>query len=160
MTGCQSNSVKMKPIRLVEKRNPPKVVEDKGRLIFEILGMNFKMNKTQITLETEEKIKGLAEKLKGKKGVLKVIGSACSTGSEEYNLKISEERADNVASILENELKTEKILIIAEGNGEKDPEYSNDTLEGRYKNRNIKIYFVEDSGSKKIKYVNKIEDLI
>lgn len=160
ITGCQSNSVKMKPIRLVEKKTSFKVVVDEGRLIFEILGTNFKMNKTQITVETENKIKVLAEKLKGKKGVLKVVGSACSTGSEKYNLKISKERSDNVASILKNELKEEKILIVSEGKGEKNPEYSNETLEGRYKNRNIKIYFVEASGSKKIKYVNKIEDLI
>ena len=160
ITGCQSNSVKMKPIRLVEKKNPPKVIEDKGRLIFEILGTNFKMNKTQITVKTEEKIKELAQKIKGKKGVLKVIGSACSTGSEKYNLKISKKRADNVASILEDELKEEKILILVEGKGEKIPEYSNDTLKGRYKNRNIKIYFVEANESEKIKYINKLEDLI
>ncbi|MGB6129856.1 MAG: OmpA family protein [Psychrilyobacter sp.] len=160
ITGCQSNSVNMKPMRLVEKKNPPKVVVDEGRLIFEILGTNFKINKTQITVEIAKKIKVLAEQIKGKKGILKVIGSSCSTGSEKYNLKISKERADNVASILKNELKTEKILIVSEGKGEKNPEYSNETLEGRYKNRNIKIYFVEDSGSKKIKYVNKIEDLI
>lgn len=160
ITGCQSNSVKMKPIRLVEKKNPPKVLEDKGRLIFEILGTNFKMNKTQITVETEERIKELAQKLKGKKGVLKVIGSACSTGSKKYNIKISKERADNVAYILKDELKAEKILILVEGKGENSPEYSNDTAQGRYKNRNIKIYFVEASESKKIKYVNKIEDLI
>lgn len=160
IAGCQSNGVKMKPIRLVKKKLPPKAVEDKGRLVFEILGTNFKMNKTQITVETEERVKGLAQKLKGKKGVLKVIGSACSTGSEKYNLKISKKRAENVAYILKDELKAEKILILAEGKGESSPEYSNETPQGRYKNRNIKIYFVEDSRSKKIKYIDKIEDLI
>ena len=157
IAGCQSNGVKMKPVRLVEKKLPSKVVEDKGRLVFEILGTNFKMNKTQITVETEDKIKELVQKLKGKKGVLKVIGSACSTGSKKYNLKISKERADNLAYILKDELKEEKILILVEGKGENFPEYSNDTPQGMYKNRNIKIYFGEDSRSKKIKYIDKRE---
>jgi outer membrane protein OmpA-like peptidoglycan-associated protein len=61
-------------------------------------------------------------------------------GSEEYNQKLSQERADAVTAALqahlgeETDVRTESI-----GHGEVSPQYSNDTPEGRFYNRTVNL---------------------
>lgn len=67
-----------------------------------------------------------------------VVGHADSQGSEEFNLDLSERRANSTAGYLANrKVKSERIYIA--GMGERVPVASNDTADGRAKNRRVEI---------------------
>lgn len=69
-----------------------------------------------------------------------VSGYTDVIGSEEYNLKLSQQRADAVRSILLKRLgeaASERITAI--GLGETSPVFSNDTPEGRFYNRTVSL---------------------
>lgn len=67
-----------------------------------------------------------------------VIGHTDSKGSKQFNQRLSEERAKNVARYLESRAVISE-RVAAEGMGEADPIASNDTREGRASNRRLEI---------------------
>ena len=68
-----------------------------------------------------------------------VGGHADSTGSESYNQRLSERRADAVANYLQNQgVRGSRIDSI--GYGEGSPKASNATASGRQQNRRVEIY--------------------
>ena len=69
-----------------------------------------------------------------------VNGYTDAIGSEEYNLKLSQERADAVRAVLlarMGEEATERVVAI--GHGETDPVFSNEVQEGRFYNRTVSL---------------------
>jgi len=85
-------------------------------------------------------IDGMFNKSKGK--TIIVAGHTCSLGPEKYNLELSRERAESVAAYL---MQTKGIMndnIRIEYYGEKLPVASNDTEEGRSRNRRVEISFL------------------
>jgi outer membrane protein OmpA-like peptidoglycan-associated protein len=71
------------------------------------------------------------------KDQFEICGHTDSTGSEEYNLRLSRKRAHAVNDYLEHTYGYSCALI--KGYGEKQPVASNDTPEGRAKNRRVVI---------------------
>lgn len=71
---------------------------------------------------------------------LMVVGHADSQGPEQLNQKLSEQRAARVADYLAKELNIDKNRIVEEGRGELEPIATNDTKEGRAKNRRVSVY--------------------
>lgn len=69
---------------------------------------------------------------------VEVQGHTDSVGSEAYNQKLSEKRAESVKSYLEGQ-GVESSRISASGKGESDPVATNDTAEGRAANRRVEI---------------------
>lgn len=67
-----------------------------------------------------------------------VVGHTDSTGSEAYNLKLSEARASSVARYLESQ-GVLPARIVSRGVGEANPIASNDTAQGRSLNRRVEI---------------------
>lgn len=67
-----------------------------------------------------------------------VVGHADSRGSDTYNLDLSIRRAATVKSYLESK-GMPAAIIFASGKGETQPVASNDTAEGRAKNRRVDI---------------------
>lgn len=72
------------------------------------------------------------------KTTLDVIGHTDSVGSESYNQKLSEKRALSVADYLVSQ-KVLSARVLVDGRGETQPIASNDTPEGRSKNRRVTI---------------------
>ncbi|RQW63978.1 OmpA family protein [Vibrio viridaestus] len=71
-----------------------------------------------------------------------ITGHTDSTGSKQYNQVLSERRANSVADFLtENGIQTSRIST--KGMGELQPVASNDTREGREKNRRVEIVVPE-----------------
>jgi outer membrane protein OmpA-like peptidoglycan-associated protein len=68
-----------------------------------------------------------------------VVGHADSVGSDEYNLDLSERRADNVSDILESG-GVSSYRILKAGMGERRPIASNETDSGRARNRRVEVY--------------------
>jgi len=72
------------------------------------------------------------------KTLVEVAGHTDSTGSSEYNQKLSERRAEAVAQYLEGQgLRNDRVITV--GAGETRPVASNDTPDGRQANRRVEL---------------------
>ena len=71
-----------------------------------------------------------------------VTGHTDSTGSEETNQALSQKRAETVASFLKKVGQIPDDRVNIEGYGESRPVASNETKEGRAKNRRIEILII------------------
>ncbi len=72
---------------------------------------------------------------------LQVTGHTDSTGSDQYNQQLSEDRAQSVADNLISH-GVEKLRLYAQGMGEKQPIADNATTEGRAANRRVELYIL------------------
>lgn len=69
---------------------------------------------------------------------LLIVGHTDATGPEDYNLELSERRADAAMAVLiTNGVAPERVLT--EGRGETEPIATNDTAEGRKLNRRVEV---------------------
>lgn len=69
---------------------------------------------------------------------IQVVGHTDNTGSEAYNIDLSQRRAASVANVLVNSgVPSSRIQTI--GRGESQPIASNDTVSGRAQNRRVEI---------------------
>lgn len=75
------------------------------------------------------------------KTYIDIYGYTDSTGSEAYNLTLSEKRASSVARYLESQQVVSQ-RIVTRGKGESNPVASNDTPEGRSLNRRVEIVLI------------------
>lgn len=73
------------------------------------------------------------------KTIVHVVGHTDSTGSDEYNLGLSRDRAESVARYANNAGLDRRRLNI-EGRGENEPRETNRTTTGRASNRRVEIF--------------------
>ena len=99
----------------------------------------FDHDKSIVKKEGKEKLSKLASDISGLDvEVIVCVGHTDSTGTEAYNQKLSERRANAVKSYLVSQgVDGEK--IVTEGKGELQPIADNATREGRAKNRRVEI---------------------
>lgn len=70
---------------------------------------------------------------------LDVIGHTDSTGNDNYNMTLSQRRANSVASYLENQgIPANRLAVL--GMGETQPIADNNSTEGRAQNRRVELY--------------------
>ena len=75
-------------------------------------------------------------------GTIDFVGHTDSTGSDAYNQKLSVARAQNVARLLkEYGLKNTVSYGTITGRGESQPVDTNNTVQGRYNNRRVELFF-------------------
>ena len=75
-------------------------------------------------------------------GSIDFVGHTDSTGSDAYNQKLSVSRAQNVARLLkEYGLKNTVSYGTITGRGESQPIDTNNTVQGRYNNRRVELFF-------------------
>ncbi len=70
---------------------------------------------------------------------LMILGYTDSSGGQEHNLKLSQERAKAVVDYLTSS-QIERKRLVSQGFGESQPSSSNATKEGREKNRRVEIH--------------------
>lgn len=88
----------------------------------------------------DERIKTLAGRAK-LTSIMRVEGHTDITGPQEYNLTLSQHRAQAVADyIVSQSYRVTASDIEVVGKGESDPVASNDTREGRAQNRRVDIF--------------------
>ncbi|MBP7076389.1 MAG: OmpA family protein [Bacteroidales bacterium] len=73
---------------------------------------------------------------------IEIAGHTSSDGDDAYNMKLSQDRANSVATYLINK-GIDKTRIVAKGYGETMPVASNDTEEGRRLNRRVEFKIVK-----------------
>ena len=105
------------------------------------LSPRFDFDKYDLKPEVQTEIQETAEAIKGRKGRLILVGHADSMGSEDYNMKLSQKRADEVKAEFEMYLMDEEIEIVTEAMGETMPVADNATEDGRMENRRVEVKF-------------------
>ncbi|WP_374122654.1 OmpA family protein [Leptotrichia hongkongensis] len=88
-------------------------------------------------------------------GSIDFIGHTDSTGSDAYNQKLSVARAQNVARLLRDYgLKSSISYGAITGQGESNPADTNDTVEGRYNNRRVELFF-QNVDFSNVRFINQ-----
>ena len=101
------------------------------------LSVNFKTNSNDVDAASMERIRKFADFLKSAPIYnVTIVGYTDSRGSASYNQKLSQKRAQKVRDLLIQE-GVNPSVVSAVGKGEENPVASNDTQEGRAKNRRI-----------------------
>jgi outer membrane protein OmpA-like peptidoglycan-associated protein/tetratricopeptide (TPR) repeat protein len=72
---------------------------------------------------------------------VEINGYTCNAGDEQYNIILSNRRAESVAAYLISK-GIDKSRIMTQGYGPKNPMVSNDTRDGRIKNRRVEFQLV------------------
>lgn len=141
----------------VEKRVPV-VIEDgktvlqnfalrripkKGEVIT-LRGINFEFDKATIRPDSYYILDEAAQVMKEIPELkVQIEGHTDSKGSDEYNQKLSEDRANAVRFYLISSHQIEPMRIVSVGRGEKFPVATNDTEDGRALNRRIDFVILE-----------------
>lgn len=101
----------------------------------------FDFDKSSIREGGEEKLEEVITSVKKRHpdGEIAVRGYTDAIGSKDYNKELAEKRADAVASFLEDDAGIEDDQVTVLAKGEQDPVASNETVEGRQKNRRVEI---------------------
>ena len=104
---------------------------------------DYPVNRSELPAIQKEILKGLADKLKSNDQLSLVLsGHADKTGAEGYNLSLSRKRAANVKSyLIAQGIQADRIKI--EYYGSSKPIDSNETIEGRNRNRRVDIDIVD-----------------
>ena len=100
----------------------------------------FVFNQSELTPTAKSQLDALMSKFEDADVVsIKVVGHTDSVGSDAYNQALSERRASSVAEyLLSQGVAPNKVT--SEGRGESQPIASNETEEGRAKNRRVELH--------------------
>lgn len=137
----QTTEVDAKPLEKpgkLEMVPPVPSIEANSLLITSDSGILFDVDKYDVRPEDKEVLKNLATVLKEMNVKnFEIDGYTDSDGSDEHNQVLSEKRANSVKNFLVSQGVTAEITT--KGYGESKPVVSNDTAEGRQKNRRVEI---------------------
>ena len=102
---------------------------------------NIQFEPDSAVLLNDEKIKlnKIAEILKSFNNDILITGHCAERGTENARLKLSQERAQSVADYLLQQNVRDSYHIFSQGKGSAEPIASNDTEDGRRKNRRVEI---------------------
>lgn len=115
----------------------PQEVKPEERLCM-TLQVEFASGKADIKAQYGDEIAKLADYMKKYPTTTATIeGHTDNVGSPEYNMRLSQQRAENVVSYLVNKFGIDRSRLSAKGYGETRPLAYNTTAEGRQKNRRI-----------------------
>ncbi|TAM79133.1 MAG: hypothetical protein EPN47_19180 [Acidobacteria bacterium] len=100
----------------------------------------FGLNKATLTKDDTERLDQLAQAVSTLKHyVIQIQGYTDHTGPKEYNLQLSQKRADTVIRYLTTNGKVPLVRIYSMGYGESDPAAPNSTRKGRELNRRVDL---------------------
>lgn len=104
-----------------------------------IRGINFATGSYRLDSSDDEVVRHVAEfASKHPEALLEIKGYCSHTGSYEYNLKLSQQRAEAVAQRLQ-QMGIPASAMITKGYSWNDPVASNRTAQGRYLNQRVTI---------------------
>ena len=126
------------------KQNAPILIDNtEAGIRLTMQNLRFKADKAELLPGEEKRLDQIAELLKLADGAQFLIeGHTADTGYEAGELMLSKERAFSIAAELAKR-GIDKDRFICKGSGSKKPVASNDTEEGKAKNRRVEITILE-----------------
>ena len=129
---------KMKQDIVVDANAMLSAINSQGRVA--LYGIYFDFNKSEIKPESKSTLKEISELLsKNQKLNLYVVGHTDNVGDFNYNMKLSQSRAEAVVNTLVSEYSVNKNRLKAAGVGPLSPVTTNNTEEGKAKNRRVEL---------------------
>jgi outer membrane protein OmpA-like peptidoglycan-associated protein len=105
-----------------------------------IYGIYFDFNKSDVKPESEPALSEIAKLLTGTPNLkVFIVGHTDNVGGVDYNMKLSQARADAVVKALTTKYKANPQRLKAYGVGQLAPVAPNKTEEGRAKNRRVEL---------------------
>jgi outer membrane protein OmpA-like peptidoglycan-associated protein len=116
----------------------PVVVKEETIVVRDV---HFEFNKSTLTAADKEVLSGVASRLKQESSTaqLRVTGHTDSVGSNAYNQRLSEKRANSVVQYLIESGVPRASFVSVAGAGESQPVADNKTADGRAMNRRTEI---------------------
>jgi outer membrane protein OmpA-like peptidoglycan-associated protein len=113
-------------------------------------GLLFDLDKSELREQSKQNLSNLGKILnKYEDTNILIEGHTDSTGTEEYNMKLSKERSESVASYMgQIQVKSTRFTVV--GYGEMQPIATNDTTDGRQLNRRVEVAIMANEKLKKI----------
>ncbi|PKP23242.1 MAG: hypothetical protein CVU05_00345 [Bacteroidetes bacterium HGW-Bacteroidetes-21] len=109
---------------------------------FELKNIFFDSGKATLREESKTELDKLVDIMKKSEIVIELGGHTDSIGTDESNIKLSQERVNSVMQyLIDNQIKPERIKAV--GYGESQPLASNSTDEGRQKNRRVEVKILQ-----------------
>jgi outer membrane protein OmpA-like peptidoglycan-associated protein len=131
------------PKEVPKEEVAPKVPVPVVPKVFILEGVTFDFNKATLTNDAVATLEKAFAVLQDNPGVkVKIVGHTDNIGSKKYNDRLSQQRAESVKSWLVSKGISSTRLSTA-GVGFSEPIATNDTPEGRAKNRRIEFHVVE-----------------
>ncbi len=113
-------------------------ITDAGRV--SLYGILFDFDKDIVKPESKPTLDEIAKLLQGKPDLkLKIVGHTDNQGTADYNLDLSRRRAANVVAALTGSYGIAPDRLSSDGAGLTQPVASNDSEEGRAKNRRVEL---------------------
>jgi outer membrane protein OmpA-like peptidoglycan-associated protein len=115
-----------------------RLIDSTGKV--DVYGISFDVDKTVIRAESTGTLREVAKLLKDNPALkLLVAGHTDNSGTAEHNMKLSEGRAAAVVATLVTQHDIVKSRLQPRGFGDTQPVASNDTEEGRSRNRRVEL---------------------
>jgi OOP family OmpA-OmpF porin len=141
---------------------PPGVAVDafgctrKGSITLE--GVTFEYNSARLTPDSQQVLNAVATDLrKYPRLKLELQGHTDDKGSDQYNLKLSQQRADSVRIYLMDQ-GVPGGQLTARGYGETQPIEDNSTEAGRSLNRRVVMFVQDNPGEVEVQGQGKVEE--
>ncbi|MCR9163551.1 MAG: OmpA family protein [Nannocystaceae bacterium] len=130
------------PQKRVEVRDNKIVINEK--VLFEV-------NSDKIREVSHDLLNEVASVIKENPQIkkLEIQGHASAEGSDSHNMRLSDRRAKSVRKYLTNKGGIDKSMLTSKGYGETQPIASNDTEDGREKNRRVEFVITEQEITQK-----------
>lgn len=110
-------------------------------------GVIFDFNQSKLISDTISKLDDVIAKILAyPKSAITVVGHTDDKGSDDYNMQLSQQRADEVADYISRYLPHSQASIKSIGYGEQRPVATNDTEMGRQQNRRVEIIVMPQIG--------------
>ncbi len=110
------------------------------------VNLNFAFNRYKLDKKAQGDLDDLAGNIKDKNGyIIQIEGFTDSVGNKDYNLELSQKRAQEVVRYLaeKDDIPLYRMFII--GLGEAKPVDSNKSRAGRAENRRVEVHLLENS---------------
>lgn len=141
LTGCMGyGALSHKQVKMLKKQGFE--LTDEGWSLGLPERILFSFDNFEISDQNQILINQLAEQLKKYElDKVRIVGHSDNVGNPEYNLQLSEKRAQSVAEIfVENKFKTENVQVV--GKGSLQPINNIDSDESRAENRRVSIIII------------------
>jgi outer membrane protein OmpA-like peptidoglycan-associated protein len=133
--GCE---VYISNIRVAKDVPDTRARFEEGKLVSNLL---FYTGTAKLKPESMGSLLDVSKILKEATSLVKILGHTDSDGDDAVNLKLSQQRAEAVKSILVTEYNIDASKLAIEGRGETQPLANNNTAEGKAQNRRVEFIF-------------------
>ena len=107
--------------------------------------IQFALNKADNNAEFQNRLKDLGKYLKANPdSKIQIAGHACNIGTDKYNMELSKRRAENTRDYLVKTYGISAKRMTLRWYGVSAPVASNDTEEGRIRNRRVEVKLLEN----------------